>query len=142
MIGKPQWFSRRKYTGWGFTPKTWQGWLYIFVMILPIVILTNLKISSTATFIFTIIWALIFVLDFIHIAFNLPKDEREKMHEAIAERNALWAILTILVIGVAYQAASGVVSTNKPEIDPVILIALVGGVIAKMISNLYLDRKD
>lgn len=33
MIAQKEWFGRRKYTGWGVTPKTWQGWVYIAVAV-------------------------------------------------------------------------------------------------------------
>lgn len=28
MIGKAEWFRERRY-GWGLTPVTWQGWIYV-----------------------------------------------------------------------------------------------------------------
>jgi len=142
MLGKPSWFMRRKYTGWGFTPKTWQGWVYILVMILPFIIITELGKFGKAGLIFMIIWGIIFVVDFVHILLNLKMDERERIHEAIAERNALWIIITVLVIGLVYQAAVGVAAQNAFKADPVILIALVAGLLAKIISNIYLDRKN
>ena len=141
MIGKPEWFRRRKYTGWGFTPVTWQGWVYVFVMVLPIVLFTYLQAVSQAWIVAIVVWAIVFCLDFIHIALHLPKDERDRIHEAIAERNALWVIILVLVVGVGYQAASGAVK-GLWEVDPVILVAIFAGLLAKMISNIYLDRKD
>jgi len=142
MLGKPSWFMRRKYTGWGFTPKTWQGWVYILVMILPFIIITEIGKFGQAGTIFMIVWAIIFIFDFIHILINLKMDERERIHEAIAERNALWIIITVLVIGLGYQTAVGVAAQNTFTADPVILAALVAGLLAKIISNIYLDRKN
>lgn len=89
-----------------------------------------------------IVWALIFAADFIHIIAHLPKDERERIHEAIAERNALWAMLIVLVIAVAYQMASSIAANGKAEFDPFVLAALAVATIVKMVSNIYLDRKD
>jgi len=133
---------RRKYTGWGFTPKTWQGWVYIIIMILPFIIITEIGNFGKIQLTFMIIWAIIFAADFIHILLNLKMDERERIHEAIAERNALWIIILVLGLGLAYQAASGIASQNNFTVDPVILIALVAGLLAKIISNIYLDRKN
>lgn len=141
MIGKPEWFRRRKYTGWGFTPVTWQGWAYIAVVILPIVLLTSARAVGQIQMVLAIVWALIFCIDFIDIIIHLPKDERDRMHEAIAERNALWAIIAVLATGVGYQAAINAAHGVK-YVDPVILIALFVGVLVKMISNIYLDKKD
>ena len=142
MIAKHEWFTRRKYTGWGFTPRTWQGWVYILLMIAPFIIITELNIYGPWQNIFLVVWALIFCVDFVDIMIHLKRDEREKMHEAIAERNALWAILAVLGGGVAYQVASATVTKSISTIDPVILIAIVVGLIVKIISNIYLDKKD
>jgi purine-cytosine permease-like protein len=142
MIGKPEWFVRRKYTGWGANPKTWQGWVYILVMILPIVLITNIGTFGTLQLIFIIVWSLIFIADFIDILIHMKRDEREKIHEAIAERNALWAIVFILGIGIAYQAASAAITKSITFVDPVIFIALIVGMIVKTASNIYLDKKD
>lgn len=141
MIGKANWFRRRKYTGWGFTPVTWQGWVYVFVMILPFIFITNLHKISGGWMWVLVVWAIIFCVDFIDIAIHLPKDERDRMHEAIAERNALWMIIAVLVVGIGYQTAVGIIM-KVIQIDPVIIIALFAGTIVKMISNVYLDKKD
>ena len=69
------------------------------------------------------------------------KDEREKIHEAIAERNAMWTMIIVLIAGVGYQAASSTVNKSF-MIDPFVIAALVLGLIVKAISNVYLDRKD
>ena len=91
--------------------------------------------------ILVVIWALIIGFDFVDIMIHLPKDERDRIHEAIAERNALWVIITVLAIGLAYQVANGIVE-HTTKIDPVILIAICAGLIAKIISNIYLDKKN
>ncbi|MCX6752094.1 MAG: hypothetical protein NTZ87_01155 [Candidatus Nomurabacteria bacterium] len=143
MIGKPHWFKRRKYTGWGFTPATWEGWLYIIVAILPFVLLMGVSPINQTRMILIIIWALIVCVDFVDIVIHLPKDERDRIHEAIAERNALWIIVAVLGIGIAFQAASGAVSHALiPQVDPFLLVALFAGLLAKIISNIYLDKKD
>ncbi len=141
MIGKPEWFRRRKYTGWGFTPVTWQGWVYVIIMILPIVALASASNLGKFWITAVIIWAVVFTLDCAHIIAHLPKDERDRMHEAIAERNALWVIVAVLAVGIGYQAATSAAS-QVVEMDPVILIAIFAGLVAKIISNIYLDKKD
>ena len=141
MIGKPQWFRRRKYTGWGFTPVTWQGWVYVAVLCFPFILISFFHTNSQTILIFMIVWAIIFCVDFVDIVMHLPKDERDRMHEAIAERNALWMIISVLVVGIGYQSAISVISGTL-KLDPVIIIAMVAGVIVKLISNIYLDRKD
>lgn len=141
MIGKPEWFRRRKYSGWGFTPVTWQGWVYTLCAIAPIMLILSTPTVNQLQIGLAIVWALIACADFIHITINLPRDERDRIHEAFAERNALWVIITVLAVGVAYQAASGAVQ-GIVNVDPVIIAALVLGLVTKMVSNIYLDKRD
>ncbi len=141
MIGKHHWFKRRKYTGWGFSPATWQGWVYLLVLVAPILLITSDNSVSKIEIVFLVVWGLIFAIDFIDIMVHLPKDERDRIHEAIAERNALWVIVIVLALGIGYQVSWGI-GKNLVTVDPVIIIALVAGLIAKIISNIYLDKKD
>ncbi len=141
MIAKEGWFVRRKYTGWGFTPKSWQGWVYVVVLISPFIAMAVLQVSAETQMVLTGVWAIVMVAGFIDIMKSVKKDERELIHEAIAERNALWAILAVIIAGLAYQAASGI-AKQAIEIDPVLLVALAVGLIVKASTNIYLDRKD
>ena len=141
MIGKPHWFKRRKYTGWGFTPVTWQGWVYVAGAILPLVLLMGVSPVSQTRIVIIVIWALVVSFDFVHIIIHLPKDERDRLHEAIAERNALWVIIAVLAVGVGYQAASSA-TAGAVKVDPIIIVAILTGLLAKIISNIYLDKKD
>lgn len=141
MFGKPQWFERRKYTGWGFTPKAWQGWVYVIAMILPIFAIqfvpaVNARIALWA------VWGVVLLADFLIIMKNLPKDEREKIHEAVAERNALWTMIAVLIFGFAFQAAKSFAVGSVSVIDPMIVAALFAGTVAKALTNFYLDKKD
>lgn len=142
MIAKPEWFTRRKYLGWGLMPVTWQGWVYIAVVVLPLVLILTMDVVGTAATAFLVVWAVVFSIDLLDVMTRLPKDERDRIHEAIAERNALWAILVVLVAGVGYQAAADAVAGSTITVDPVILIALFAGVITKAISNVYLDKNN
>lgn len=142
MIGKAEWFKRRKYGGWGLTPKTWQGWVYVAVSMIPLISFHIFQLWDTKTrAIVTIVWIAIIVVDSIEMMIKLKKDEREIIHEALAERNALWGMMAVLIIGLLYQviisAIRGII-----QIDWWILGALFVGIIIKSISNLYLDRKN
>ena len=141
MLGKPEWFSRRKYGGWGVFPKTWQGWAYIAAFVGVLAVVQILPFGSQTKVLITFIIAAIIAADTVHIMLTMPRDERERVHEAIAERNALWAMLAVLVIGVAEQTAASVVN-NTVRIDPVILFALAAALLAKAATNIYLDRRD
>ena len=123
MIGKSKWFSPRKYTGWGFSPNCWQGWLYIALAIIPFIFIKNQ--------IFIYSWGGLLLLDFVDILIHIKRDERDIIHEAISERNALWTMIFILIIG----------SFVKQTVDPIILIALAGATVIKAVSNFYLRDK-
>lgn len=140
MIGNPKWFSQRKYSGWGLTPNSWQGWAYIGFIALPLIFVDQLPINEQFKTVFLFIWGLVFVVDFIDIMRKIKRDERDKIHEAIAERNAMWFMIAALVVGVAFQTARGII-TNQTQIDPVILIALFGAMITKAITHFYLRNK-
>ncbi len=142
MIGKHEWFKRRKYGGWGFFPATWQGWVYIAVVIGLIFFIQNLPISKTAVMVATGILGVIMMIDAIDIMVRMKQDERETRHEAMAERNALWVIIIILTAGVAYQAAQSAALGEGLAIDPVIIVAIAVGLVAKAATNYYLDKKD
>ncbi len=140
MIGKPEWFKRRKYGGWGLYPKCWQGWVYIFVFLAPFVIFNAISVWSTETrLIVTIVWILIIGIDVFDIMRKLNQDEREKSHEAIAERNALWGILIVIIAGILYDIVTNALQ-EKVYINPFLIAALVVGLVIKAISNIYLDK--
>jgi len=142
MIGKPEWFARRKYGGWGICPKTWQGWVYVIIFIAIIFGAQQISfIDYNQLMVITFLIAVIFIVDTIDIMRKLKRDEREKIHEAIAERNALWAMITVLTIGIGYQSAVSVVKQTF-QVDWVILVALFSALIVKAISNIYLDKKN
>ena len=142
MIGKPEWFTRRKYSGWGLSPKTWQGWAYTLVIVAITMSLILIPFSETKTrTIFLVIWASILAIDIVSIMVKV-NDEREKLHEAIAERNALWAIILIIVAGIAYQLAESTVKNDFSSVDPFLITSIIIGLIVKTISNLWLERKN
>lgn len=140
MFANPNWFSIRKYGGWGLTPNCWQGWAYIATIALPLIFINFLPLPEAYKPIIMFVWVGIFTLDFLIIMFRLKKDERESIHEALAERNAMWFMVATLIVGVAYQTASGIVK-NIFEVDPIILVALGGAVIVKSATHLYLRDK-
>jgi CDP-diglyceride synthetase len=142
MIGKQEWFQRRKYLGWGLHPKTWQGWVYILVFILLAIIIQFLPLVNITKFIVTSVLILILLIDVIHIMITMKKDERDKKHEAIADRNALWVMLLVIVVGILYQTVNSTLNGLTPEIDYFLISALLVGVIMKCITNIYLDKKD
>ncbi len=142
LIGKADWFQRRKYGGWGISPKTWQGWVYTAILIIPFMIFQALPFWSTSTRLFvTGGWVLFLLFDVTHIMITLKRDEREEKIEAFAERNASWFMAIVLVFGVLYQTYTSAMKQSF-SIDLFLVAALLGGALVKTLSNLYLEKGD
>lgn len=144
MLGNPRWFKRRKYTGWGITPKCWQGWLYITCLLSSIFIVYGISnwlgVDAKHHLIVMVILLILIVADSLDIAIKINKDERETQHEAIAERNVTWYTSFVLIIGILYQAITSALQGSL-FIDPFIIAAIFGGVIVKAATNWYLIDK-
>jgi len=142
MIGKSEWFERRRYGGWGVRPCKWQGWAYVAAMIIPLVAVNAIGgISNDDRNVVMGAWIALIILDTIDIMAHLKKDERSFMHEAISERNSSWFMVIVLSIGFAYRIIDGA-RAGRVEIDPVIAVALVGAVIVKAATNYVLERRN
>jgi hypothetical protein len=142
VIGKPEWFERRKYSGWGLTPKTWQGWLYIIALMMPLAILTMFTfLTAEQQMVLALAWAAFMAIDVLDIMARLKKDEREEKHEALAERNAAWLMVAVLSCGLAFQAASSVASKTL-AFDPFLALALFAGLAAKAFTNWKLSKEN
>ncbi|MFA6518165.1 MAG: hypothetical protein WCV93_00755 [Candidatus Shapirobacteria bacterium] len=140
MLAKTEWFNSRKFGGWGLTPRTWQGWVYVLVLTAPLALIPYLPIEQKWQTPLMLGWGAVVVIDVMGIMYRIKKDEREVAHEALAERNAMWFMVTALGIGVAYQAMmSATAGTN--QVDPVIIIALAGSTIVKATSHWWLRDK-
>lgn len=135
MLGKPHWFEIRKY-GWGIKPRTWQGWLYIIVLIIPLVAIAFFPaIFCQKQLILSIIWLALISLDAARIMFSIKKDEREHAYEAIAERNSGWFMVAIALLSILY------VLYTKHEAVPLFFLVgmLLGGALVKGLSYKYLE---
>ncbi len=141
MIGNPKWFERRKYGGWGIHPKTWQGWLYIAIILIPFVMFQALPYWDNETRMYvTIGWVAFLLLDTTHIMVALKRDERESKIESMSERNAAWVMVLILAVGILYEAISSALQQTF-KVNIFLIIALFGGMIVKTISNIILERR-
>ncbi|VVC01614.1 Uncharacterised protein [uncultured archaeon] len=142
MFGKPDWFERRKYGGWGLTPKTREGWLYIAAILVPLAIIQAIPFwSASERWLIIAGWAAFVAFDVFDIMLRMKKDERETLHEALAERNAAWVMVAAIALGILYQAASTALS-GALYIDPVLPVALFAGLCAKAATNWKLSREN
>jgi hypothetical protein len=144
MLGNPKWFKRRKYSGWGLAPATWQGWVYLGVLVVIVFLVSLLAISLQTRMLYRVLIVLfaflLILIDSIDVMIKMDKDERETAHEALAERNAAWVMSLILTGGIIFQLTFSLLR-GELYVDPFVIAALFGGVIAKGISNwYYLDK--
>ena len=143
MIGQPDWFNKRKYGGWGLSPKTWKGWAYIGMMILiPWFYQSYIAWDKSSATIGVGVLVGIMLLDVVHIMILMDKgDERDQKIEALAERNAAWAMVVVLALGVGYQAVQSAILKTS-QVDPFLIVTLLVGSLVKMLSNLKLAKKS
>jgi hypothetical protein len=142
VIGRPEWFKRRKFGGWGIRPCTWQGWVYIAVFLIPFAIFNAIPLWDTKVrLIVVIVWIGLLIADVFDIMRKLKHDERERIHEAIAERNALWGMLIVIIAGIMYDVVINALNETF-YVNPFLIGALAVGLIIKAISNIYLDRNN
>ena len=141
MIAKPEWFNQRKYSGWGVTPRTWQGWVYTLAIIVILVIFQALPdLDSQVRTAGTVLWVAFVLLDILPIMVTMKKDEREYKNEAIAERNASWFMVMILVIGILYALVTSGLN-HELSINWFMVLALFGGAIVKGFSHYRMDKQ-
>lgn len=141
MIGKAEWFQRRKYSGWGITPKTWQGWVYLILLFIPFIAFQILPFWSTKVRIIgTMIWLAFILLDASHIMMTMKSDERESKIESLAERNAAWIMVLVMCLGIVYQGITSAIY-QKSMMDWFLVGALWAGILVKSFSNLYLSKR-
>ena len=142
IIAKPEWFGRRKYSGWGLSIKTWQGGVYIAGMILLLIAFQLIpNLSNENRLIITGVWLAFLLIDLIDVTLNLKKDEREYIHEAVAERNAAWGMTAVISVGILIELTYNALQ-QRIYVDPFLIAALVAGTILKSITNYKLDRED
>jgi uncharacterized membrane protein len=140
IIAKPEWFERRKY--W-IRIKTWQGAVYTGIFL--ILLLTSVLIAiGTENLIFAVLYGLIFafyLVDTHGVLWKIKRDEREKMLDAIAERNAAYGMMLILSLGLIFELIYNILQ-NRVYVDPFLVIALIAGKIIKDVTNYKLEKES
>lgn len=143
---KPEWFRRRKYSGWGVTPITWQGWLTIIVLVSPIAYFASQIKGGTSLMGVTIAAFLIYFVAFMFFIFGLMSriktDERNRSHEAIADRNALWALIMIIAVGLVIEGVMPEWIRSLSQVNPFIVGGIIAAWLVKVISMYWLDKHD
>jgi hypothetical protein len=141
MIAKPEWFNRRKYSGWGLTPKTWQGFLYTLIIIGVYVFISRVFIDDILKMVFVGIWTLFVLIDVLRLMSSIHLDEREQKIEAISERNASWTMVASIALSILFVMTMGK-DLKGIDLMPVLVFPVVFGMVIKGLSNYILDRGD
>jgi hypothetical protein len=140
MIAQTAWFNKRKYSGWGLTPKTWQGFVYILIIAGAAVLTQSLSIDPSLKIILMGVWIVFVLIDMLQVMASIKLDEREQKIEAIAERNASWTMVASMALEVLYVSTLGK-DLKGIDLMPVLIFPMVAGVIVKGVSNFILDRQ-
>ena len=143
MIGKPEWFTYRA-MGWGITPRTWQGWVYVGVFIVLFVFVKILPLPDDVK-----PWVIggllgLVVTDCIVIMSQLGAhhDERERLHQLLIERNCSFAAVATSVVALGFQAYQNHALTGGvSQFDPWILAVLGAMAMTKLASSAYVRRR-
>jgi hypothetical protein len=140
MIANTAWFNRRKYTGWGLTPKTWQGVVYILIIAGTTIFIQSISLDETLKMVLTAVWVVFVLIDLLQVMALIKLDEREKKIEAIAERNASWTMVTSIALILLYVSTIGK-ELQGQELIPLLILPMIAGVVVKGISNILLEKK-
>lgn len=139
MIARQEWFTRRKYTGWGLSPKTWQGWVYVlgFVAIVMGIQAVALEdIWKTRITLVLVVWLLI---DVFTAMASIKLDERERENEAIAERNASWTMVSTIAVMIIGTIMLGQ-RMSVEYFTMFMAMPLITGVVAKGLTHYLLNK--
>ncbi len=143
---KPEWFKRRKYTGWGVTPITWQGWLVTLLLISPIAYGVSRLKNGMPLFGFAAIFFILYFIAFLFFIFALMAridvDERSRAHEAIADRNALWSLVMIIAVGLVAEGVAPAWIHGISPINPFLVGGMIIAWLVKVVSMYWLDKHD
>lgn len=138
MIGKPEWFEPRT-SGWGMRPVCWQGWVYVGCTWALVVICALTPVDERVRLIMYASLIAFLLIDGTDIMIRMPKDERDILHEALAERNAAWFMISALVFWFLYQVLQTVL-TGIVHVSWLIPIVLLCGALVKTATYWYLNR--
>lgn len=162
MIWKKEWFTLKK-QWWRLTPKTWQWYAYLIIVISIIFLSANviqnnlIKITKILNScwnnscdliiqsnivkitIFGVILSVL-IIDIISIWENIKKDEREYKIDAISERNASWFMSFMLFLALFFNIFTPYFNYEK-SINFFIIFLLLWWAFVKYISFYILERK-
>ena len=136
IIRKNEWFKRDRKALFGYDI-SWQGYTYIAVIGFFPLILVSIFPENPVIYIIYGALLIIFVIDMVDIL--LSKDERERMHEAIAWRNASFSMIIAIFIAIIIQSFYNFTQ----EIFYLLLIAvIVVGCAVMVITKHKLEREN
>ena len=141
IIARPEWFRKKKV--W------WMGCQHQNMAGSPLPCLNNHAntpdsaptLEAIARLYVTGAWLLFVFIDMFDVMWKVQRDEREYIHEAIAERNAAWAMMPILVVGMFIELILEAPLEENPGLTPS-LPSTIAGVVAKSVTNYRLEKEN
>ncbi|MFA5106620.1 MAG: hypothetical protein WC506_06705 [Candidatus Micrarchaeia archaeon] len=142
MFGNPKWFTPRKF-GWGLGVNTWQGIAYILVFVAIVLVINALPMPLDIRLGLSALAIGILLIDVLHIMTQVYSglDEREQMHQALAERNSAFVAVVGLVVYGFYLSLAVKPEALEPLLLPLIVVGL-GMAAAKGFTLIYLERQS
>ena len=144
MIGKPEWFSPRKF-GWGVGFRTKESIFYTLGIVALVFIVTLLPLSLEAKTVMIAGVLAVAIADVLHImVFVYSKlDEREQKHQAFAERSAAFAAVACIFAYVGFvtltSGQDGAMIGEKIAFPVGVLLAMA---LAKGGTLVYLESRS
>lgn len=143
MFAKPEWFRFRT-MGWGISPCTWQGWLYVLCYMAALNGVRLLPLSRPMQLMLILVVVCLLLIDMVHVWLGLrsQRDERDLMHTLIIERNCAYTAVTMLVLCLLWQVFAHLRDPGRePAIDGALILTLVAMSLTKLVSTIYLRRR-
>lgn len=137
MIAKKEWFKPR-ILGWGLRPVMWQGWVYIAIAILFVLVALNLPVEERVKLPLLAVVAVVFIIDTLIVMVQMYKnlDERERKHQTIIEANASYVGIVALLVVALYEWIV------VKRLNTGLFVVLGAMVLAKTATTFYLWKNE
>lgn len=142
MIGKPEWFTPRKF-GWGLGLGTKESVAYVIGIAFAVWMALAAKFPLGTRIAVAGAVVALAVLDVIHIMMGVYArlDERERRHQALAERNASFVAVACLVSYIGFVALTSYPAAPLLDRIAAPIAILLAMSLAKGGTLIYLERR-
>lgn len=144
MIGKPEWFTPKKF-GWGLGIRRPEGIAYVIVVALFYGAIFVSPLGNGLKAAAAVVLSALIIADILHIMYSVYShlDEREEKHQLVAERNASFTAVALITVYVVYVISLAALTKSIQSLDALVLpiALLVAMSLAKGGTFLLLERE-